>query len=145
MTVSHNRRTRFLRPMMLTALATSAAAIVTIQLTPLAAPTPANAPTYSKDVAPIFQKSCQSCHHAGTAAPMSLITYQDVRPWAKSIKARVVNREMPPWHLDKTVGIREYKNDISLRHEAIEPISRWADAGARQRAPQGMTPPLPCR
>jgi len=76
---------------------------------------------------------------------MSLITYQDVRPWAKSIKARVVAREMPPWHLDKTVGIREYKNDISLSDEAIDTISRWADAGALQGDPKDMPPPLTFR
>jgi hypothetical protein len=145
MTGTQDRRRWFLRPMMLAALATSAAAVITIQLTPLAAPPPADAPTYSKDVAPIFQKSCQSCHHAGTAAPMSLITYQDVRPWAKSIKARVVAREMPPWHLDKTVGIREYKNDISLSDEAIDTISRWADAGALQGDPKDMPAPLTFR
>jgi hypothetical protein len=131
--------------MMLTALAASAAAVVTIQLTPLAAPAPASAPTFTKDVAPIFQKSCQSCHHPGTAAPMSFITYQDVRPWAKSIKARVTAREMPPWHLDKTVGIREYKNDISLSDDAIDTISRWVDAGAPQGDPKDMPPPLSFR
>src|SRR5437016_13939350 len=119
---TENRPLSFARPMILVALATTAVAVATIQLTPLAAPPPADAPTYTKDVAPIFQKSCQSCHHAGTAAPMSLITYQDVRPWAKSIKARVTSREMPPWHLDKSVGIREYKNDISLNDNAIETI-----------------------
>src|SRR5262249_26211304 len=56
-------------------------------------------PTFAKDIAPIFQKSCQSCHHAGTSAPMSLVSYEDVRPWARSIRQRVANREMPPWHL----------------------------------------------
>src|SRR5438552_18184383 len=120
---TEKRRMWFLRPMMLTALATPAVGVATIQMKPLAAP--ADAPTFTKDVAPILQKSCQSCHHAGTAAPMSLLTYQDVRPWAKSIKARVTSREMPPWHLDKSVGIREYKNDISLNDDAIETLSRW--------------------
>ena len=70
--------------------------------------------TFSKDVAPILQKSCQGCHHAGTSAPMPLMTYADARPWARSIKERVVLRDMPPWHLDKTVGLRRYKNDRSL-------------------------------
>ncbi len=142
---TENRRLSFARPMILVALATTTVAVATIQLTPLAAPPPADAPTYTKNVAPIFQKSCQSCHHAGTAAPMSLITYQDVRPWAKSIKARVQNREMPPWHLDKTVGIREYKNDISLSDEAIDTISRWVDAGALQGDPKDMPSPLTFR
>ncbi len=61
--------------------------------------------TFSKDIAPIFQAKCQECHHAGTPAPMSLITYQDTRPWLRAIRLRVSKREMPPWHLDKTVGI----------------------------------------
>src|SRR5687767_12105294 len=57
------------------------------------------APTFTKDVLPILQKSCQTCHHPGTNAPMSLVTYQDVRPWARSIKQKVTRREMPPWHI----------------------------------------------
>ena len=70
---------------------------------------------------------------------------EDVRPWAKSIKARVQNREMPPWHLDKTVGIREYKNDSSLSDEEIATISRWVDAGALQGDPKDMPSPLTFR
>ena len=54
-------------------------------------------PTFSKDVLPILQKSCQSCHHPGTPAPMSLMTFAEVRPWARAIKTKVVSREMPPW------------------------------------------------
>src|SRR2546426_789762 len=63
-------------------------------------------PTFTKDVAPIFQKNCQTCHHQGTSAPMSLTTYEEVRPWARSIRQRVAAHDMPPWHLDKTVGVR---------------------------------------
>src|SRR5579871_3013957 len=88
--------------------------------------------TFSKDVAPIFQKSCQSCHHPGTSAPMSLMTYDETRPWARSIKERVARREMPPWHLDKTVGIRKYKNDISLSDGEIATIAKWVDSGSPQ-------------
>ena len=95
--------------------------------------------TFTKDIAPIFQKSCQNCHHAGTSAPMSLMTYNETRPWARSIKERVVRREMPPWHLDKTVGIRKYKNDISLSDEEIASIVKWVDEGA----PQGNAADLP--
>jgi hypothetical protein len=98
--------------------------------------------TFSKDVAPILQKSCQPCHHAGTSAPMPLMTYADARPWARAIKERVVLREMPPWHLDKTVGIRKYKNDRSLSDAEIATIVRWVDAGAPQGNPAGMPPPL---
>jgi hypothetical protein len=117
-------------------------------LVPLAAvapDTPTRQVTFSKDIAPIFQKSCQSCHHPGTAAPMSLVTYEDARPWAKAIKARTALREMPPWHLDKTVGIREYKNDISLSHEEIATIARWVDAGAPQGNLADMPPALTFR
>jgi len=94
--------------------------------------------TFSKDVAPIFQKSCQSCHHEGTSAPMSLMTYAETRPWARSIKERVVRRDMPPWHLDKTVGIRQYKNDRSLSDDEIATIARWVDNGAPQGNPADL-------
>jgi hypothetical protein len=102
-------------------------------------------PTFAKNVAPIFQKSCQPCHHAGTSAPMSLVSYEDARPWARSIRQRVTNREMPPWHLDKTVGIRHYKNDRSLSDDEIETIVRWADNGAPQGNPADMPAPLTFR
>jgi len=98
--------------------------------------------TFAKDVAPIFERSCQSCHHEGTSAPMPLVTYEQARPWAKSIKARVAQRDMPPWHLDKTVGIRHYKNDRSLTDEEIATIVKWVDAGAPQGNPADMPPPL---
>ena len=98
--------------------------------------------TFTKDIAPIFQKNCQSCHHPGTSAPMSLVTYLDARPWAKSIKQKVVTRDMPPWHLDKTVGIRQYKNDRSLSDQEIATIVRWVDAGAPEGNPADMPPPL---
>jgi hypothetical protein len=88
--------------------------------------------TFNKDIAPIFQRSCQSCHHAGTSAPMPLETYNQTRPWAKSIKERVTRRDMPPWHLDKTVGIRHYKNDRSLTDAEIATVARWVDNGAPQ-------------
>jgi hypothetical protein len=97
--------------------------------------------TFSKDVAPIFQAKCQNCHHPGAAAPMSLTTYEEARPWARSIRLRVQNREMPPWHLDKTVGIRKYKNDISLSDKEIAIITAWIDGGAVQGNPADMPPP----
>jgi len=98
--------------------------------------------TFSKDIAPIFQKSCQSCHHPGTSAPMPLTTYTEVRPWARAIKERVVRRDMPPWHLDKTVGIRKYKNDISLSDEEIATVVKWVDSGAPQGNLADMPKPL---
>ena len=98
--------------------------------------------TFSKDIAPIFQRKCESCHRPGTAVPMSLITYNEVRPWARAIRTRVLKREMPPWHLDKTVGIRQYKNDISLSDDQIATIVRWVDNGAVEGNPADMPPPL---
>src|SRR5437879_8717455 len=103
---------------------------VLVLIAPLAAyaATSGGQVTFTKDVAPILQKSCQACHHAGTSAPMSLLTYADARPWARAIKERVVRRDMPPWHLDKTVGIRQYKNDRSLSDAEIATIVQWVDA-----------------
>src|SRR5690348_17550723 len=83
--------------------------------------------TFSKDVAPILQKSCQTCHRPGAIAPMSLLTYQDARPWAKSIKAKVASREMPPWYIDRNVGIHKFKDDPSLTDEEITTITQWVD------------------
>src|SRR5213082_2149700 len=78
--------------------------------------------TFSRDVAPILQKSCQNCHRPGSIAPMSLLTYEDARPWARSIKTKVAAREMPPWHVDRTVGIRQFKDDPSLTDREIETL-----------------------
>ena len=98
-------------------------------------------PTFAKDVAPIFQEKCQTCHHAGTSAPMSLVTYDEVRPWARSIRQRVASRDMPPWHLDKTVGIKHYKNDRSLTDDEIATITRWTDTGAPLGNPADLPTP----
>src|SRR5437016_3532313 len=88
--------------------------------------------TFSKDVAPIFQAKCQECHQPNSIAPMSLITYQDARPWARSIKERVATRQMPPWHIDRSVGVQKFKNDMSLSDEQVDTIIRWVDAGSPQ-------------
>jgi len=103
---------------------------------------PLPAQTFTKDVAPILQKHCQSCHHEGTVAPMSLMTYKDSRPWARAIKERVLMRDMPPWHLDKSVGIRRYKNDISLTDREIDVIAKWVDAGAPEGDAADMPKPV---
>src|SRR5215471_13325082 len=99
------------------------------------------APTFAKDVAPILQAKCQECHRKGTAAPMSLVTYEQTRPWAKSIRYRVVTRNMPPWHIDQTVGIQHFQNDRSLNAAEIATISAWVDAGAPQGDPKDMPAP----
>ena len=70
--------------------------------------------TFSKDIAPILQRACQNCHRPGSIAPMSLLTYKDARPWARSIKEKVALRRMPPWHIDRNVGITKFKDDPSL-------------------------------
>src|SRR6266581_4910203 len=86
--------------------------------------------TFTKDVAPILQRSCQNCHRPGAIAPMSLLTYQDVRPWARSIKQKVAAREMPPWYIDRHIGVSKFKDDPSLTDAEIGIISRWVDQGA---------------
>src|SRR2546423_7477040 len=86
--------------------------------------------TFAKDVAPILQQNCQVCHRPGSMAPMSLLTYDDARPWAKSIKQKVVAREMPPWFIDKNVGVQHFSNDRSLTDEEIATLVAWVDAGA---------------
>jgi hypothetical protein len=86
--------------------------------------------TFAKDVAPILQERCQECHRKGSMAPMSLVTYEETRPWAKAIRQRVMTRQMPPWHIDRTVGVQKFKNDMSLSDAQIDTIVRWVDAGA---------------
>jgi len=94
--------------------------------------------TFTKDVAPILQQKCQECHRPGSMAPMSLITYQEARPWAKSIRERVVTRQMPPWHIDQHVGVQKFKNDMSLSETQIATIVRWVDSGAPMGDPRDM-------
>jgi len=96
--------------------------------------------TFSKDVAPIFQAKCQSCHEPGSIAPMSLATYKESRPWARSIKARVLSRQMPPWHIDRSVGVQHFKNDMSLTDDQIATIVAWVDQGAPEGNPADFTP-----
>ena len=89
---------------------------------------------------PILQRSCQNCHRPGQIGPFSMLTYNDTRPWAKAIKQQVVQRNMPPWYIDKTVGIHEFKNDVSLTNSEIDLISRWVDAGAPMGNPADAPP-----
>jgi mono/diheme cytochrome c family protein len=101
--------------------------------------------TFTKDIAPILQRSCQNCHRPSGVAPMSLITYEDVRPWARSIKQRTGLRNrmgvMPPWFIDKSVGIQDYKDDFSLSEAEIATIAKWVDGGALRGNPADMPPP----
>lgn len=101
----------------------------------------ASSVTFAKDVAPIFQAKCETCHRAQGMAPMSLVTFADVRPWARSIKTKVADRQMPPWYVDKTVGIQKFANDRSLSDREIETIVRWVDQGAPQGNLKDLPPP----
>ena len=92
--------------------------------------TAAKSVTFHKDITPIFQEKCQDCHRKNSMAPMSLVTYEETRPWAKSIKQRVASRQMPPWHMDRTVGVQKFMNDRSLNDDQIATIVQWVDAGA---------------
>jgi hypothetical protein len=101
------------------------------------APAPAQ-PTFAKDVAPIFQEKCEACHRPDSIAPMSLKTYAETRPWARAIKARVADHTMPPWDIDRTVGVQKFKNDRSLTEAEAATIVRWVDAGAPPGDPKDM-------
>ena len=97
--------------------------------------------TFTKDVAPILQERCQVCHRVGTFAPMSLVTYEQARPWARSIKQKVLAREMPPWFIDKNVGVQHFSNDVSLTEQEMATIAKWVDNGAPEGNPADMPPP----
>ena len=98
--------------------------------------------TFSDHVAPIIYDKCVECHRPGSIAPMSLIDYATVRAWAPLIKDRVVNRKMPPYFIDKTVGVQGFKDDRSLTDEQIATIVRWVDSGAAEGNPDNL-PPIP--
>ena len=101
--------------------------------------------TYTKHIAPIFQRSCENCHRAGGVAPMALSTYEEVRPWARAIKQRtgIGPRAgvMPPWYVEKDIGIQHFKNDPSLSDEEVATIAKWADSGAPRGDPADMPAP----
>jgi mono/diheme cytochrome c family protein len=110
----------------------------------LAAQTPAIASpevTFTKEVAPILQQHCQECHRPNAIAPMSLQTFEEVRPFAKAIKERTSARMMPPWFIDPNVGINKFKNYGGLTDDEIAIIAKWVDAGAPRGNPADMPPP----
>jgi hypothetical protein len=96
--------------------------------------------TFSKDVAPIFYKNCVVCHRPNDLAPMSLLTYKEARPWARSIKEKVISREMPPWQADPHYG--QFANDKRLSQEDVATITAWVDGGAKEGNPKDL-PPAP--
>jgi hypothetical protein len=95
--------------------------------------------TFNKDVAPIFYKNCVGCHRAGEIAPMSLVTYKEVRPWAKAIREKVLNRQMPPWHADPHFG--QWANDRRMTQKEIDTIASWVDSGASEGNLKDAPPP----
>ena len=102
--------------------------------------------TFAKDIAPILQRSCQRCHRPDALAPMSLIDYEEVRPWARSMKYRTGLRDkpgaMPPWYVEKDIGVQRFKNDPSLSDGEIAKIAAWADSGAPRGDPADMPAPV---
>ncbi|HEY6331068.1 MAG TPA: hypothetical protein VI756_17190, partial [Blastocatellia bacterium] len=96
--------------------------------------------TFSRDVAPILFNKCATCHRPGETAPMSLLTFKDARPWARSIKEKVISKTMPPWHADPAYG--KFENERSLSLWEIDTISKWVDAGAPEGDPKDL-PPAP--
>jgi hypothetical protein len=96
--------------------------------------------TFTKDVAPIVQQHCQTCHRAGEGTPFSLLTYEQARPWARAMKSMVQQREMPPWFEDGHT--ERFKNNRSLTQAEIDTIVAWADAGAPKGDGKDLSPPL---
>lgn len=94
--------------------------------------------TFTRDVAPIIQQNCQGCHRPGEIAPMSFMNYKETRPWARSIREKVVTREMPPWFADPQYG--EFSNDCRLSQKDIDTISAWVEQGAKEGDPKDMPP-----
>src|SRR5256885_10131153 len=105
-----------------------------------AAPDQPSPVTFTKDVLPILQEHCQSCHRPGQVAPMSLIRYQETRPWARAIKSAVTLRKMPPWFADPNYG--HFTNDRSLRQSEIDTLVKWADTGAVEGDPHAAPAPV---
>ena len=122
---------------------------VTFGLAMAAIPAAAQQVTFHKDIEPILQRSCQRCHNPNSVAPMSLLTYEQARPFARAMKQRTslarapyARGAMPPWFLEKTIGIQQIKDDVSLTDEEIELIGQWADTGAARGNPADAPPPL---
>jgi len=115
------------------------AAVLTASMQPTTA-AEATTPTFNKDVLPILQKNCQTCHRPGEIAPMSFLTYKDARPWAKAMKTAVVSRQMPPWFADPAYG--HFANNKRLNDADIQTIAVWADSGATEGDAKDAPPPV---
>ena len=101
--------------------------------------------TFTKHIAPILQRSCEGCHRPDGVAPMALASYEDVRPWARAIKQRTSIGPkagvMPPWYVEKNIGIQQFHNDPSLSDDELAMIAKWVDSGAPKGNPADMPPP----
>src|SRR5688572_11217852 len=115
------------------ALISSLALAIVAASAPVLAAAADAGPTYNRDVAPILAESCVSCHRANQIGPMSLLTYDEVRPWAKSIAKNVQEGTMPPWHADPAFG--QFANDRRLEAKEIDTVMRWVQAGAPEGDP----------
>src|SRR5262245_4303563 len=105
---------------------------------PAGAADTASAPTFSKEVLPILQKNCQSCHRPGEVGPMPLLTFEQARPYARAIKRATETKKMPPWFADS--ALQHYSNDMSLPAADIATLGAWADAGAPEGNPADAPP-----
>jgi hypothetical protein len=116
------------------AVLTTATGLIWLTVTLEGAPPVSTGVTFARDIAPILQQSCVTCHRPNGVAPMSLVTYEDVRPWARAIRQRTSIGPhagvMPPWYIEKDIGIQHYKDDPSLSDEQIALIGQWVDRGA---------------
>jgi hypothetical protein len=125
------------------------AASVVVTAMPAATQTSVDRPvTFTRDIVPVLQRSCQQCHRPGSIAPMSLLTYQQARPYARAMKQRTMlarsphgRGAMPPWFIEKNIGIQQFKDDISLSDEEIALFAKWADSGAPEGNPADAPPP----
>lgn len=125
-----------------------ALAVLAITAVPVGAQTAVDRQvTYTKDIAPILQRSCVHCHQPNSVAPMSLMTYEQVRPYAREIKRRTALRDarwgrgaMPPWFLERNIGIQKMKNDVSLSDDELATIAKWVDSGAPEGDPKDLPP-----
>jgi len=104
--------------------------VFTLQAADVPSAKPAGEVTFNRDVLPILQEHCQTCHRPGEVGPMALLTYEGTRPWAKAMKAAVLARKMPPWFADPQYG--HFANDRSLSEAEIAAIGKWADSGAAE-------------
>ena len=98
--------------------------------------------TFTRDIAPLLQENCQVCHQEGGIGPMPLFTYQQARQFAPLIKFKVQSLQMPPWPVDQTVGIQDFKEDKSLTEEEVETFIQWVDSGTPEGDPANMPPPI---